>query len=369
MPNRAALTQQAACCLGGAALVLSLTGPHASAESASDRQGGSVRVPCSTASLISAIQTANSLTGSRLALASQCTYHLTTAYAGQDGLPAITKRITILGNGATIQRDPSASGAFRILDVATGGNLEVQKLTVKGGSITGQPELGAGILVQAGGRLKLEHSRVSQNSSERNGGGVAVLGTATISDSELVGNTATFGAGLVQFGSAAKTTIIKSAIRFNVASFDGGGLEFGEGTAVVRDSHVDDNSATLGDGGGGIYSGANLQVLRSTVDRNTAGVTGTQPGGGGIFNYGPLLLGDTSVSNNTVTGGAAQGGGVYNQGGNVTLSNARITGNSAAVAPGGVWTDTPWVIRRSQISNNTPTNCQGSPVIPSGCVN
>ncbi|WP_158075075.1 hypothetical protein [Streptomyces sp. MJM1172] len=26
-------------------------------------------------------------------------------------------------------------------------------------------------------------------------------------------------------------------------------------------------------------------------------------------------------------------------------------------------------IRRSQIGNNTPTNCQGSPVIPSGCVN
>ncbi|MFE9796122.1 hypothetical protein ACFYRL_30815 [Streptomyces goshikiensis] len=369
MPNRAALTQQAACCLGGAALLLSLAGPHASAASASGPHAGDVRVPCDTASLISAIQTANSRNDSRLILASQCTYHLTTAFADQDGLPAITKRIVILGNGATIQRDPSASGPFRILDVASGGNLDVQKLTVKGGAITGQPEFGAGILVQLGGRLKLEHSRVSQNSAERNGGGVAVFGTATINSSELVNNTATFGAGLVQFGSTAKTTITKSSIRFNVASFDGGGLEFGEGTAVVRDSHVDDNAATSGDGGGGIYSGADLKIIGSTVDRNTTGVASTQPGGGGIFNYGPLFLGDTSVSNNTATGGAAKGGGVYNQGGNVTLSNARISGNSATVAPGGVWTDTQWDVRRSQISNNTPTNCQGSPVIPSGCVN
>ncbi|MFD8990697.1 right-handed parallel beta-helix repeat-containing protein [Streptomyces goshikiensis] len=369
MPNRAAVTQQAACCLGGAALVLSLAGPHASAATASGPHAGDVRVPCSTPSLISAIQTANGGNDSRLILASHCTYHLTSAYAGQDGLPAITKRITVLGNGATIQRDPSASGSFRILDVASGGNLEVHKLTVKGGAITGQPEFGAGIRVQLGGRLKLENSRVSQNSSERNGGGVAVFGTATINNSELVNNTATFGAGLVQFGSTAQTTITKSSVRFNVASFDGGGLEFGEGTATVRDSHVDDNTATLGDGGGGIYSGADLKVIGSTVDRNTAGVTSNQPGGGGIFNYGPLFLGEASVSNNTVTGGAAKGGGVYNQGGNVTLSNARITGNSATVAPGGVWTDTQWNIRRSQISNNTPTNCQGSPVIPTGCVN
>ncbi|WP_073779447.1 hypothetical protein [Streptomyces sp. MJM1172] len=79
-------------------------------------------MPCSTPSLISAIRTANDGDDSRLILAPHCTYHLTTAYAGQDGLSAITKRITVLGNGATIQRDPSASGSFRILDVASGGN-------------------------------------------------------------------------------------------------------------------------------------------------------------------------------------------------------------------------------------------------------
>ncbi|MFJ5637939.1 hypothetical protein ACIQF5_35635 [Streptomyces goshikiensis] len=33
----------------------------------------------------------------------------------------------------------------------------------------GITEFGAGILVQAGGRLRLDHGRVSQNASERNG--------------------------------------------------------------------------------------------------------------------------------------------------------------------------------------------------------
>ncbi|MEU8591623.1 hypothetical protein AB0C59_32220 [Streptomyces sp. NPDC048664] len=366
MPNRAALIQRAACCLGGAAVALA--GPYAFVASASGHHGGDVRVACSTGALISAIQTANSRNDSRLSLASRCTYHLTTAYADQNGLPAITSRITLLGNDATIQRDPSASGPFRILDVAAGGDLKVQNLTVKGGMITGQPELGAGIRVQAGGRLRLDHSRVSENSSDRNGGGVGVLGTATINDSELVANTSTFGAGLVQFGSTAKTTISKSVIRFNVASFDGGGLEFGEGTAVVRDSQVDDNVATSGDGGGGIYNDADLQVLGTTVDRNTAGITSASPGGGGIYNDGPLLLKDTSISNNTVTGGAGKGGGVYNLGGQVTASNVRIAGNSATLAPGGVWTNTQWTARRSLVTNNTPTNCQGSPVIPPGCM-
>ena len=368
MPNCAAVARQAACYLGGAAVVASLAVPHAAAAPGSGRQVGATQVRCSAASLISAIKTANSGTGGRLALAPHCTYHLTAAYSRQDGLPAITKRITVLGNGATIQRDASASGRFRILHVASGGSLDVRDVTVRGGKVAGTQELGAGILVQAMGSLNLYRSRVSQNSSGRNGGGVAVMGTATISNSELVANTATFGGGLVQFGSISRTTIIKSQIRYNVARFDGGGLEFGGGTALVRDSHVDHNSATSGDGGGGIYSGADLQVLRSTVDRNRAGIISTQPGGGGIYNDGSLSLRDTSVSNNTVTGSASQGGGLYNLGGHVTLSNARIIGNSAAKAPAGVWTDTRVGTLRSRIVNNTHTNCQRSPVVPAGCV-
>lgn len=367
MRHRTALVRQAACCFGGATLMAATAIPSAFAASSAGPHPHLVR--CNSSALISAIQTADSGNGGTLWLTPRCTYTLTTALTGQDGLPAITKHISVVGNLATVQRSTSATAPFRIFDVASGGNLDLRNLSVQGGMITGQPELGAGIQVQAGGELELACSTVTRNTSERNGGGVAVLGTATIVRSRLVANNATFGAGLVQFGSTASTTIRQSDIQHNVASFDGGGLEFGGGTARVSDTTVSDNTATSGDGGGGIYNDADLQLVRTGVDRNTAGVQSTLPGGGGIYNDGTLALNNSSVSDNKVTGGTGQGGAIYNLGGRVTLSHARITGNSALNAPGGLWTSATFNTAGSLVARNTPTNCKGSPVIPTGCVN
>jgi hypothetical protein len=370
MLHRNALVRQAACCVGGATLIAASAIPVAfAAPTAGPRPGTHHLVRCNSSALISAIQAANGGNGGILVLTPRCTYTLTTALTGQDGLPAITKHITVIGNQATVQRASSATAPFRIFDVASGGNLDLRNLTVQGGMITGQPELGAGIQVQADGDLELACTTVTRNTSERNGGGVAVLGTATIVGSRLVANSASFGAGLVQFGSTASTTIRQSEIQHNVASFDGGGLEFGGGTARVSDTAVNDNTATSGDGGGGIFNDADLQLVRTGVDRNTAGVQSTLPGGGGIYNDGTLYLNNSSVSDNKVTGGTAQGGAIYNLGGSVTFMHARITGNSAPIAPGGLWTTTPFGTAGSLVARNTPTNCKGSPVIPTGCVN
>src|SRR6478672_2890033 len=98
--------------------------------------GERTHVPCRKGALIRAIEAANAH-GGTLALARHCTYDLTTPYAGVDGLPVITKRITINGNGATIQRNASAALAFRIFDVAgPRGNLTVKDLTIQGGKLT-----------------------------------------------------------------------------------------------------------------------------------------------------------------------------------------------------------------------------------------
>ncbi|MEU6219770.1 hypothetical protein ABZ845_19960 [Streptomyces sp. NPDC047022] len=50
--------------------------------------GSDIPVPCDTTALINAIATAPA--GSTLVLARHCTYHLTTAYLGDDGLPPST---------------------------------------------------------------------------------------------------------------------------------------------------------------------------------------------------------------------------------------------------------------------------------------
>src|SRR5262245_15324390 len=62
-----------------------------------------VRVGCSAAALIAAINDANSAAGGHLILTPNCTYTLTSAQSGtEDGLPPIRARIAIDGKGATI---------------------------------------------------------------------------------------------------------------------------------------------------------------------------------------------------------------------------------------------------------------------------
>ena len=92
-----------------------------------------VNVPCSSgaAGLVAAVNAANGSGGGTINLAWRCTYALTTADNGENGLPVVTSRIAVNGNGATI----SGSGAVRIFEVdGPGGNLSLQNVTLTGGS-------------------------------------------------------------------------------------------------------------------------------------------------------------------------------------------------------------------------------------------
>ena len=82
---------------GGAALLLAGLLTAAPAQAAA---GGSV--PCSSGALIAAINAANAAGGGTINLAPGCTYPLTSADNGENGLPVVTTRIGVNGNGATI---------------------------------------------------------------------------------------------------------------------------------------------------------------------------------------------------------------------------------------------------------------------------
>ncbi len=94
-------------------------------------------ITCSSASLIAAITTANKASGGTVTLGSACTIALTAANNTTDGgtgLPVITGKVTIAGNGATIERS-TATGtpAFRIFDVASGGKLTLNSVVLSNG--------------------------------------------------------------------------------------------------------------------------------------------------------------------------------------------------------------------------------------------
>jgi WD40 repeat protein len=83
--------------------------------------------------LISAINTANGNGVPDTLCLTNSTYTLTTVNnTSPSGLPIITTSITILGNGATITRDPAAPN-FRILKVDYGGSLTLENVTLSGG--------------------------------------------------------------------------------------------------------------------------------------------------------------------------------------------------------------------------------------------
>lgn len=161
---------------------------------------------CDSQALINAITAANKGGGATINLTPGCIYRLTTAnnsspMFGATGLPVITSRITLNGFHTTIAGNNTS---FRILQVASTGNLTLQGLTITGGNAPGP---GGGIF-NFGGTLTLNHSQVTGNTSVAGGGGIAggsmggagPLGTTTLNFSQVDGNTAGSGGGGIASG-------------------------------------------------------------------------------------------------------------------------------------------------------------------------
>ncbi|MFJ5534132.1 hypothetical protein [Streptomyces sp. NPDC093261] len=335
-----------------------------------------ISVPCDTTALSTAIATAPA--GSTLLLARHCTYHLTAAYTGADGLPPIDKQLTIEGRDATIVRDGPTAGAFRIFHVTSTGDLRLDDVMIRGSNA---PDDGGGVLVDTSGNLKLNKVTLDNNHADDQGGGVDVEpgATAYITRSEFTfNNSGSKGGGLQADGTVTTDGVVFAR---NFAVNNGGGIDNDSGDAVGNDGAGIDidsgtvqfinskilNNTTTGTQGGGIWNQTSLTLIKTEVSGNVVG--GADGQGGGIYeNFGTLVLRDSSVDRNSTNGsGASQAGGIYNHSGAVTLDHSEVNNNASTVAPGGVWTDTPFTVNQSKIRRNVPTNCAGSPVIVTGC--
>jgi uncharacterized repeat protein (TIGR01451 family) len=127
----------------------------------------------------------------------------------------------------------------------------------------------------------------------------------------------TYGEGGSGIGLNGTATISNSVISDNIASWAGGGIRC-DGNLVVIRSTICGN--TTGSYGGGIYANRGLQIADSTVCSNTASL------GGGIY-----VGAATSLTNATVSGNSANehGGGIAVGGGLVHINNVTFTGNRA----------------------------------------
>jgi hypothetical protein len=187
---------------------------------------------------------------------------------------------------------------------------------------------------QTGGEVIFTNVTFDTNHAVSFGGGLYQSGgTSTITETTFTGNTAKSGAGAV-FSGNAQTTITDSLFLENIASETtgyGGGIYLCD-SAVVKTS--DNNAATLFKGneasrGGGIYqAGGKVELTDVTFETNNA----TIYGGGFYQTRGETIFTDVTFATNHAT---SYGGGLYQSGGTSTITGTIFTGNTTDVSGGG----------------------------------
>jgi hypothetical protein len=272
----------------------------------------------------------------------------------------IRKNLTIAGPGAG-KLTVSGDNASRVFEVAQKENVTLSGLTISNGAA--QSSDGGGIL--NGGTLTVTNSILSGNSAFQ-GGGILNGGTLTVSNSTLSGNSAFDGGGISNNETYATLTVSGSILSGNTAtSLDGGGIE-NYGMLTVSSSTLSANTALHG---GGIWNIGTATVSGSTLSDNHAGT-----GGGGIFDEGGTL----TVINSTLSGNSAssdaggQGGGIFNWAGALTVSGSTLSGNSADSNAGGIYNSvygTLTVENSSNISGNSAPLGSGADVYNAGVLN
>ncbi|MGW6390995.1 hypothetical protein ACWFR1_10905 [Streptomyces sp. NPDC055103] len=284
-------------------------------------------VPCNVTALRDAIIASNS-SGASLSLARNCTYTLTDAYSGVDGLPEVTGTYTITGVGVTIRR--SSSAEFRILHVGPTGRLTLNQVTLTGGQT--EAVSGAGIFNE--GTLSMTQVTVRDTRTQYGfGGAVSNEGTLSMQRGALTDNTGYLGGGILNCGDS----------------------------ATLNNVTVSRNSA---ENGGGLNNNC-----QSSMTLNATRVQGnSSPEGGGIINWNSLRATGTRIVSNT----GNFGGGIQAARGTVLLTNSRVTDNAASYQGGGIYVATylggAVTLSNTTVENNTPDNCfpPGSVV---GCSN
>ncbi|HTU21448.1 MAG TPA: Ig-like domain-containing protein [Gemmataceae bacterium] len=305
-----------------------------------------------TATLIADIEAANASGLATTINLTQSTYDFTSANnntLGPNALPAITGNITINGNGAVLERDPSLgqNNAFRLLYVSGGevattkggqstgqpvGSLTLNNLTLEGGlaeggsSGTGGGGLGAGGAIFNQGILSLNGVTVDQNTAKggSSGNGLSTNGGTVAATAALPASTAsigTFGAG----GNGVTATTNKEGVTYangngGAGGFGGGGGGGGGGTSYTSEG----GTQTIKPGSGGFGAGSGT----------TKAGGGGLGAGGGIFNmYGTLTITNSTIAENIAEGGGngatGDGGAIFNLDGVVNVISSTLAENEA----------------------------------------
>jgi uncharacterized repeat protein (TIGR01451 family)/CSLREA domain-containing protein len=247
-----------------------------------------------------------------------------------------TVQNNIAANGAGIQVSGTLTASDAMVAANQGGGINnlggrvtLTRVDVTGNSLSyGIRNTGLGSLNMHGGQVSnnlaggiynegstttLSEVLVQNNA----GGGVyntgVVRAVLTIERSQISGNSALSGAGILNSGIGATAMISFSQISSNTATGNGGGVN-NNGIMTIFSSVIDHNQAASG---GGINNlGGQLELTNVTIAENSA-----TDNGAGLYNRS-----DTTVLNATMNhnlgGGPGTGGNVYNDTASISFRNS-----------------------------------------------
>lgn len=388
-----------------------------------------INVACDTHDLIVAINTANASpsTITTLHLDPSCVYELTAIfmtdsliYPSGAGLPEIVSPIIIDGQAATIRRsDAPGTPAFRIFMVGSSGNLTINNIFLRGGSVLEDHSYGGAILNY--GVLFISTCDVYENSAYR-GGAIYNLGTfetlwsvyydnqaestggAIHSSGEMTLDRSQFGQNLASWGGAvhnhdALATIEGSIFAQNQAGSDGYLTGFGGaisntsgdatppvGKMYIYDSKFNSNDAGYGGAianmnfseiaiqdspfydnyarqGGAIFNQEEMTLIRSVLYDNRA-----EFWGGAVFYHDTnesfgLAITNSTFSGNSITGSAPSsdaGSAILHYDGGLGMRYVTISQNSGAVAYSKM--SGSGTIENSIVAQNPAGDCGGAAI-------
>ncbi len=294
----------------------------------------------------------------------------------------------------TIQNALATEDGYGDVNNPRGGgilNESASTLALKGITLSNNTAAG-GVNTSGGGiynlgMLEITKSTMFNNAAIRGSFGIAggaiynYSGTLTITGSTISNNTVSGGKDSWGYGGAILNsgvgilTIKGSTISNNTISVDrmaqGGGIA-NNGTLTITQSTISNNTAigSSGQGGGVITSGGGQQqvtITKSIISNNVA--RGYWAEGGGICGFGDdneIIITGSTLSYNAASGGIplpgestdGLGGGIYVDGGTLTVQNAsKVVSNFSSGEGGGIINEgsaTVSISADSTVSKNIP---------------
>ena len=229
------------------------------------------------------------------------------AYGGGVFQSGADRRVNVIGSRIELNTSTNHGGGLYVEGSAAFTNTLVLSNTASWH--------GGGVHAQSG-RIDVSGGTLSNNRAVNgNGGALNLNNSLSLSGTLIVSNTALNGGGVQQWNTAPTVLITNTRFERNLARSVGGGAAI-SGTLFISGSTFATNTVDSGDAsstfGGGLYAGIATQILASTFSGNSA-----------------LCLNGGSCSH-------ADGGGLYDRGSNVALSNVIFQSNRAGRMGGGM---------------------------------